>query len=64
MTTRSTLVSRTIKAAPQQVYQAFLDAKALAMWLAPDGMRGTVERLEPYQSNGWNPTRVGHSVCP
>lgn len=48
MATRSTLVSQTVKAAPQQVYQAFLDAEALATWLAPDGMRGTVERLEPH----------------
>jgi uncharacterized protein YndB with AHSA1/START domain len=37
-------VSQTINAQQQQVYQAFLDAEALATWLAPEGMRGAVER--------------------
>jgi uncharacterized protein YndB with AHSA1/START domain len=45
---RSTSVSTVIKATRQQVYQAFLEADAVAEWLAPDGMKGHVDILEPH----------------
>ncbi len=47
MTQRSTRVSTLVKAPREAVYRAFLDPDALAAWLAPDAMRGQVERFEP-----------------
>lgn len=45
--TRSTQVSQTVKAPPKAVYQAFLDPKAVATWLAPDTMKGHIDHFEP-----------------
>jgi uncharacterized protein YndB with AHSA1/START domain len=44
---RSTEVSQLVKAPREAVYQAFLDAHALATWLAPDTMKANVEVFEP-----------------
>jgi uncharacterized protein YndB with AHSA1/START domain len=43
----STVVSTTIKASPEAVYQAYLDPDAVANWLPPDRMRGEVHAFEP-----------------
>ncbi len=40
-------VAWTIKAPRMAVYQAFLDPKAVAAWLAPDDMQGHVHHFEP-----------------
>lgn len=45
----TTRVSRLIKAPRHKIYQAFLDAEALAAWLAPDTMTGTVHVFEPHE---------------
>lgn len=44
---RSTSISQWVRAPRKTVYQAFLDAKAVEQWLAPDTMRATVHRWEP-----------------
>lgn len=44
---RTTRVARRVRAPPEVVYAALLDAKALAAWLPPAGMTGTVHVLEP-----------------
>src|SRR5690242_6689456 len=49
MTDRSTRASQIIKAPREVVYRAFLDANAVASWLAPDTMRGHVDIFEPYE---------------
>jgi len=43
----TTSVSRVINAPRLAVYQAFLDADAVAAWLAPDNMRSEVHRFDP-----------------
>lgn len=43
----TTSVSRVIKASRQAVYQAFLNADAVATWLAPDNMKGKVHTFDP-----------------
>ena len=43
----TTSVSRMINAPRHAVYQAFLDADAVATWLAPDTMKGEVHAFEP-----------------
>jgi uncharacterized protein YndB with AHSA1/START domain len=37
---------RVLRAAPEKVYRAFLDADALAKWLPPNGFTGRVHHLE------------------
>ena len=38
---------RVLRATPERVYRAFLDADAMAKWLPPHGFTGKVHRLEP-----------------
>ena len=50
MTTNNTntvKLHRVLRATPERVYRAFLDADAMAKWLPPNGFTGTVHRLEP-----------------
>jgi uncharacterized protein YndB with AHSA1/START domain len=37
---------RVLRATPERVYRAFLDADAMAKWLPPHGFTGKVHRLE------------------
>lgn len=37
---------RVLKASPEKVYKAFLDAAAMCKWLPPNGFTGTVHHLE------------------
>jgi uncharacterized protein YndB with AHSA1/START domain len=38
---------RVLRAAPEKIYRAFLDAPALAKWLPPNGFTCTVHHLDP-----------------
>src|ERR1700756_4091585 len=40
-------VSRIIKASPWGIFKALLNAKTVATWRAPDGMKATVLTFEP-----------------
>ena len=46
MATKSVRFHRIIKAPPERVYRAFLDAEALAKWLPPNGFTGKVHELD------------------
>ena len=46
MATNSVRFHRIIKAPPERVYRAFLDAEALAKWLPPNGFTGKVHELD------------------
>ena len=49
MTTNNTntiRLHRVLKAPPERVYRAFLDANAMAKWLPPNGFTGQVHHLE------------------
>ena len=37
---------RVLRAAPEKVYRAFLDAEAMAKWLPPNGFTGTVHHMD------------------
>lgn len=45
-TTSSIRLHRVIRAAPERVYRAFLDADAMAKWLPPNGFTGRVHELD------------------
>lgn len=47
MTTGTVRLHRVLRAAPQKVYRAFLDAGALAKWLPPYGFTCTVHHIDP-----------------
>ncbi|HUC85687.1 MAG TPA: SRPBCC family protein [Candidatus Acidoferrales bacterium] len=46
MSTNTIRLHRVLRAAPERVYRAFLDADALAKWLPPNGFTGKVHQLE------------------
>jgi uncharacterized protein YndB with AHSA1/START domain len=40
---------RVLRATPERVYRAFLDADALVKWLPPNGFTGKVHHMDPRQ---------------
>jgi uncharacterized protein YndB with AHSA1/START domain len=47
MATGTVRLHRVLRAPPEKVYRAFLDAPAMAKWLPPNGFTCTVHHLEP-----------------
>lgn len=47
MATNTVRLHRVLRAPPERVYRAFLDADALAKWLPPFGYTGKVHHLDP-----------------
>ena len=46
MSTNTIRLHRVIRATPERVYKAFLDADAMAKWLPPNGFTGKVHKME------------------
>jgi uncharacterized protein YndB with AHSA1/START domain len=46
MTTGTVQLHRVLRAPPERVYRAFLDADAMAKWLPPHGFTGKVHHLD------------------
>lgn len=46
MTTNTVRLHRVLRASPERVYRAFLDADAMAKWLPPNGFTGKVHHLD------------------
>ncbi len=46
MPTNTIRLHRVIRATPEKIYRAFLDADAMAKWLPPNGFTGKVHQLE------------------
>lgn len=46
MPTHTLRLHRVIKATPERVYRAFLDADALVKWLPPNGFTGKIHHLD------------------
>ncbi len=44
---------RVLRAAPERVYRAFLDADAMAKWLPPDGFTGKVHQMDARVGGAW-----------
>jgi uncharacterized protein YndB with AHSA1/START domain len=45
--TNTVRLHRVLRAAPERVYRAFLDADAMVKWLPPNGFTGKVHHLDP-----------------
>lgn len=48
--------AKIIRAAPQTLYEAYLNPDALASWLPPDGMTGSVSIYEPHEGGTYEIT--------
>jgi uncharacterized protein YndB with AHSA1/START domain len=46
MSTNTIRLHRVLRASPEKVYRAFLDADAMAKWLPPNGFTGKVHHLD------------------
>ena len=46
MTTHTVRLHRVLRAPPERIYRAFLDADAMVKWLPPHGFTGKVHHLE------------------
>ena len=46
MPTNTIRLHRVLRATPERVYRAFLDADAMAKWLPPNGFTGKVHHLD------------------
>ena len=46
MPTNTVRLHRVLRATPERIYRAFLDANALTKWLPPNGFTGTVHQLQ------------------
>ena len=51
--TRTTRVSRIIKAPRRRIYQAFVDPQALVSWLPPAGMKGRVHAFDAREGGAY-----------
>ena len=47
MTVGTVRLHRVLRAPPERVYRAFLDAEAMAKWLPPHGFTGKVHHIDP-----------------
>ena len=46
MSTNTVRLHRVLRATPERIYRAFLDADAMAKWLPPNGFTGKVHHLD------------------
>ena len=47
MPTNTIRLHRVLRATPERIYRAFLDADAMPKWLPPNGFTGKVHQLDP-----------------
>jgi uncharacterized protein YndB with AHSA1/START domain len=53
MGTNTIKLHRVLRAEPERVYRAFLDADAMAKWLPPNGFTGKVSEMNPKVGGGY-----------
>ena len=51
--TNSVRLHRVLRATPERVYRAFLDADAMVKWLPPNGFTGKVHQMEAKVGGGY-----------
>ena len=55
------VVRRTIAASAVELFDAWLDPEALAMWMRPGTIRSTVAKIEPHEGGCYEITMMGQS---
>ncbi len=53
ITTGTVRLHRVLRAPPERVYRAFLDADAMVKWLPPNGFTGTMHAFDPRVGGGY-----------
>src|SRR5882672_1752786 len=53
MTTNTIRLHRVLRAKPERVYRAFLDADAMCKWLPPNGFTGKIHHLDAKVGGGF-----------
>jgi uncharacterized protein YndB with AHSA1/START domain len=53
MSTNTIKLHRVLRAKPERVYKAFLDADAMAKWLPPNGFTGKVHQIDAKVGGGY-----------
>ena len=53
MSTNTVKLHRVLRATPERVYRAFLDANAMAKWLPPHGFTGKVHQMAAKVGGNW-----------
>jgi uncharacterized protein YndB with AHSA1/START domain len=65
MATNTVRLHRVIRATPERIYRAFLDADAMAKWLPPNGFTGKVHHMDAKVGGTWKMSftnfTTGHS---
>jgi uncharacterized protein YndB with AHSA1/START domain len=65
MSTNTVRLHRVIRATPERIYRAFLDADAMAKWLPPNGFTGKVHHMDAKVGGTWKMSftnfTTGHS---
>jgi uncharacterized protein YndB with AHSA1/START domain len=51
--TNTVLLHRVLRATPERIYRAFLDADAMAKWLPPNGFTGKVHQMDAKVGGGY-----------
>ncbi len=53
MSTGTVQLHRVLRATPERVYRAFIDANAMAKWLPPHGFTGKVHQMDAKVGGSW-----------
>jgi uncharacterized protein YndB with AHSA1/START domain len=59
--TAAVVVRRTIAASPEDLFDAWLDPEALAIWMRPGPVSSTVAKVEPREGGSYEITMQGQS---
>src|SRR5262245_52770719 len=51
--TNTVRLHRVLRASPERIYRAFVDADAMAKWLPPNGFTGKVHQMDAKVSGGY-----------
>ncbi len=63
MSTSTVRLHRVLRASPERVYRAFLDADAMAKWLPPNGFTGKVHHLDAKVGGSYKMSFTNFSSC-
>ena len=53
MTTSTVQLHRVLRAPPERVYRAFLNAESMTKWLPPNGFTGKVHTMDAKVGSSW-----------
>ena len=61
MSSNTVRLHRVLRAAPERIYRAFLDADAMAKWLPPNGFTGKVHQMDAKVGGSYRMSFTNHS---